>query len=168
MSYVIPRSLSGIFCDDIRQEIRGKRTLVGCYTGTMEVSDFPVVLPKLCIVAIVQGSTDKPFRNIKLVVLKDDEQLLEGQLPVPDAPNASANAMQRFDVQFVLSPFNVDAPCTLRVRAHVDDEEIRGLALTICKVSESRLAEDDATQAPDSQGKRKRGKGDRGKGDGGN
>ena len=118
----------------------------------MEVSDFPIVLPKLCIVAIVQGPTDKPFRNIKLVVLKDDEQLLEGELPVPDAPDAPdapANAMQHLEVQFVLSPFNVDAPCTLRVRAHVDDEEIRGLALTICKMSESRLAGDDATQAPD-------------------
>ena len=39
-----------IFCDDVRMEIRGKLTFVGCYFGAMYVhSDFPIVIPKFCI-----------------------------------------------------------------------------------------------------------------------
>src|ERR1700675_16626 len=39
-----------IFCDDIRQEIGGKFTYVGVYSGFMFIQpSFPVVLPKLCL-----------------------------------------------------------------------------------------------------------------------
>jgi len=31
-----------IFCDDVRQEITGKQTLVGVYTGDMMVPTFPI------------------------------------------------------------------------------------------------------------------------------
>jgi len=41
---------NAIFCDDIRMEIGGKLTFVGCYINDMYVhSSFPVVLPKFCI-----------------------------------------------------------------------------------------------------------------------
>ena len=37
-----------IFCDDIRSEIDGKISLIGCYTGRMMIGgEFPVILPKL-------------------------------------------------------------------------------------------------------------------------
>ena len=124
---------------------------MGCYSGTMEVAEFPAVLPKLCIVCILQGPTEPSFRNIKLVVLKDDEQLIEGELPVPEFPKAPDNTLRRFEVQFVLSPFTVEVPCTLRVRAHVDGEEIRGLALAIKKTSESTMPGKGRTQPKDPE-----------------
>jgi hypothetical protein len=40
-----------VFCDDVRQEIDGKLTLVGVYNGNLTVfGEFPAVLPKLCLV----------------------------------------------------------------------------------------------------------------------
>ncbi|MFM9862463.1 MAG: DUF6941 family protein [Micropepsaceae bacterium] len=38
-----------IFCDDIREEVGGKHTFVGCYPGFLVVPRFPVALPKLCL-----------------------------------------------------------------------------------------------------------------------
>lgn len=37
----------GIFCDDIRHEVTGKFTLVGCYSDHLLVAEVPTALPKL-------------------------------------------------------------------------------------------------------------------------
>jgi hypothetical protein len=47
----IPPSVSQInhvVCDDIRQEVGNESSLMGCYGVSMVLTDFPVVLPKLC------------------------------------------------------------------------------------------------------------------------
>lgn len=132
MIEAIERSLSGIFCDDIREELHGKKSLIGCYSAIMEVSSFPITLPKLCIHAIVQTPATKPFKVVKLVVLQDDDVLAEGELPIPEqAPAIEPNQLSRLDVQFVFTPLTLEKPCTLRVRAHLDGVETRGLALLV-------------------------------------
>lgn len=45
MSQII---FTGIFADDIRQEINGKYTLVGCYGTNLHVPSFPARLKGLC------------------------------------------------------------------------------------------------------------------------
>lgn len=134
---LIPRSLSGVFCDDIREEVLGKRSLIGCYGSNMIVSEFPVTLPKLCISAILQTPGDRPFRAVHVMVLKDEETLAEGDLPLEGKFDHITNEFNlatqvlRADVQFVFSPMRIEAPCTLKVRANLDGEEVRGLALTV-------------------------------------
>ncbi len=44
----IDRFVSSQFCDDVRHEIGGKYSLIGCYGGYLQVSPIPSVLPKLC------------------------------------------------------------------------------------------------------------------------
>ena len=45
-----------VFCDDVRQEIDGKLTLVGVYNSNLTVfGGFPAVLPKLCVVVWLNG-----------------------------------------------------------------------------------------------------------------
>jgi hypothetical protein len=39
-----------IFCDDIRNEVGGKLSFIGCYNAVMFVpSQFPCLLPKFCV-----------------------------------------------------------------------------------------------------------------------
>ena len=129
---MIERSLSGIFCDDIREELRGKKSLIGCYGGIMEVSSFPITLPKLCVHTILQTPGTRPFKVVKVFVLQDEDILAEGELPaVEQTPSKEPNQLIRLDVQFVFSPLTLEKPCVLRVRAHLDGEETRGLALEV-------------------------------------
>src|SRR6266566_1063417 len=61
---------STIFCDDIRVEVGGKLTFVGCYTGTMFIhTGFPVVLPKFCLGITYAQERGKVIKPIKFAVL---------------------------------------------------------------------------------------------------
>ncbi|WP_449302458.1 DUF6941 family protein [Pseudoxanthomonas mexicana] len=132
----IQRAIGGIFCDDIREEVNGKISLIGCYTGGMQVTEFPATLPKLCVLVRLICSAHEPPKTIVFRVLRDDEELLKGELPEeampPLAPaDADESAMGMVHGQFILSPFELTGPCTVRVRAIVDGQEIRGLSLPI-------------------------------------
>ena len=45
----LPKFEYSIICDDIRQEIGNKLTLVGTYNGLIIVPKLPYTIPKLCI-----------------------------------------------------------------------------------------------------------------------
>ena len=136
-----PRTLGGQFCDDIRNEIGGKTSYIGCYRGVMEVSAFPITLPKLC--ASVRASTpaSQPFTSLKFVVLKDDEEIISGEMP-PEAFAAMEQTdedgrLQQVFAEFVFSPLVLDGPCVLRVRAQSESGELRGLGLKVQLKNES-------------------------------
>jgi hypothetical protein len=74
------RHLQTIFCDDIRHELGGKLSYIGVYSGRLIVPDFPVTLPKLCVAVCALTSAERPFGNLVLRVLKDDDVVTEGVL----------------------------------------------------------------------------------------
>lgn len=136
------RHVLTVFCDDIRQEIGGKLSYIGVYSGNMFVSEFPAVLPKLCLALSVITPVANPFRKLTLRVLKDEEILAEGSLdetelanfvePTNDvAEDERKNRVQIFRSTFIFSPFKLDGPCTLRVRVETEEGEIRGVGLRI-------------------------------------
>lgn len=141
------RHVQTIFCDDIRHEIGGKLSYIGVYSGYMFVPTFPITLPKLCLALSVLTPQSKPFRRLSLRVLKDEELLAEGSLDeallaqnieaAADAASGlpSPDRVQVLSSVFVFSPFNIEEPCILRVRAETESEELRGLALRIEQAS---------------------------------
>lgn len=132
----IRRSIGGIFCDDIRQEVSGKLSLIGCYTGGMQIAEFPAALPKLCIHVRLITSMHEPFREVKILVLNDQDVVIDAEVPAEQfsqefPTDAEESAMAVLHAQFVLSPFVIKQPCSIKVRAIVDGEEIRGLSLDV-------------------------------------
>lgn len=137
------RQLDAIYCDDIRHEIGGKISLIGIYGAKLFVREFPAVLPKLCVMTKSSTPYTEPFKQLKIRVFKDAEVLAEtdikmdGGLPPlepfmsesegPDAPMAMIGA----NAFFILSPFEIEGPCTLRVRADTGEGELRGAGLRI-------------------------------------
>lgn len=134
----VERTLSGIFCDDIRHEMGGKVSLIGCYTDAMLVFEFPTVLPKLCAQVRLMTPSNRPFREVTYQVLKDEEVILEGTPELEAVEGHSSPdgepTVQYQHAQFVLSPLEITAPCTLKVRAMADGEMLRGLGLKVVKV----------------------------------
>lgn len=136
---MISRHVETVFCDDIREETSGKLSLIGVYTGQLLVRNFPSTLPKLCILIRVVTQASEPVQSLTLRILKDEETFAE--LPVRQNQLAGTSQasedeeddgkLQVTQCLLVFSPFAVEKPCTLRIRAITESEELAGLGLHI-------------------------------------
>lgn len=141
------RHVQTIFCDDIRHEVGGKLSYIGVYSGHLFVPSFPVTLPKLCLALSVLTPASQPFQKLELRIFKDDEQIAEGILDEAQLSeiiettaegNGNLAAEERVQVLnslFMFSPFQIDGPCRLRVRALTESEELKGLALSVAQAN---------------------------------
>lgn len=141
------RHVQTIFCDDIRHELGGKLSYIGVYSGHLFVPGFPVTLPKLCLALSVITPASQPFKKLELRIFKDDELLAEGILDEAilseiieataeeNGISAIEERVQVLNSLFVFSPFQIDGPCRLRVRAVTKSEELKGLALSVSQAA---------------------------------
>ena len=134
------RIMFSIFCDDVRAEQGNKLSLMGCYDGTLLVPTFPCLLPKLCVVMHALTPAERPFRELKFRVYKNEDLIAEIDMPVhevvlPPPENwPSADGVRRQAVKNIvqLTPVQLDGPCYFKVRAVTeDDEQLRGGILRI-------------------------------------
>jgi hypothetical protein len=135
------RQIHTVFCDDIRHELGGKLSYMGVYSGMLFVPTFPATLPKLCLAMNVLTPADRPFAKLTVRLLKDEEVLFEGtlddaqlsaavDLPTDDAMMAKDRILAVPSI-IVFSPFVLEGPCTVRVRAETEEGELRGLGLRV-------------------------------------
>lgn len=61
-----------LFCDDIREEVGGKRSLMGVYSDELIVKKFPSTISKLCVFVKLLAKTDNPITEFKIDLLKND------------------------------------------------------------------------------------------------
>jgi hypothetical protein len=135
--------LSTIYCDDIRQEVGGKLSLMGVYNGVMYVQQFPVTLAKFWVVATFVASKDESPKSLKFRVFKNDEpladldatpehlqQLATAREPVVPMPDGSRRTIST-QTQVCFTPLQLDGPCLLSVGAMTDKGEVRGLGLQV-------------------------------------
>lgn len=136
----VSRHLEVIYCDDIRNEVGNKLSYMGIYTHEMIIPNAPLLLPKLCIAVKVVTDINDPFESVtvRLVKIKDHEEtelISTGLIHLPqvaDLPGRDDDTTRlSFEMQFMLSPFQIDEEAKLRVEATTEREEIRGSALRI-------------------------------------
>ena len=142
-----------IFCDDIRQEIGGKYSLVGCYGGELiVVSDGNAVLPKLCASINLRIPSDHEFQEITLEITKSNgdqkKELFKTSVRFEDIksnspegrrPEADTTEEKVLDLRmpWIISPLEVTEDCLIKVRAYIDDECLKLGALKILLQSPS-------------------------------
>ena len=131
------RFLTAIFCDDIRQEVGGKLSFMGCYQGELIVPMAPVALPKLCVFATIWTPKERPFKSLMLRIVQDDDKEL-ARLEISE--ESFEEAGQIFDetatrkmvsTAIAFSPFAIDKPNSLRLVATTEEGEIIGPRLLI-------------------------------------
>ena len=128
--------LEVIYCDDIREEASGKRTLVGVYRAALIVPAFPAVLPKFCVMLNYLCSVSDAPEKVHFKLYRDDAVLGEHVVPdgslrkMPKLADSQA-ALHCASVVMEFAPFGLLGPCVLRVRAEVDGVELRTSALSI-------------------------------------
>jgi hypothetical protein len=136
----ISRYLDVIYCDDIRNEVGNKFSYIGIYTRELNIPSVPLLLPKLCIVVKVVSDINDPIESVvvRVVITKDHEEtelISTGTLIMPhstelhERDNDSTCVLTQ--MQFVLSPFQIDEESTLRVKATTEREELLGVALRL-------------------------------------
>jgi hypothetical protein len=121
-----------IFCDDVRNEIGGKFSYVGIYTGGMEVPTFPAALPKFAfVVSVIEPRKmaevrDEPIQ-IKIYLPGETDPAINGSLapikeevyraPVPYIEeDPGANVIFTANAIFVVAPLVIQRPGRIRVR----------------------------------------------------
>ena len=146
-----------VFCDDIRHEINGKLTLVGCYSGEMNFNGPPPgLLPSFGALVNIRVPVTMPFKVIKLRVLKEEGQevseILAAEVKaeeariddVNDAPKREELEQKVISLTFPCqwSPLSMNSAGFIKVRAYLDgDREIRLGALKVNFVSDASSKE---------------------------
>lgn len=129
-----------VFCDDIRREINGKLTLVGCYGSELNFSSSaPGVLPTFAALVNVRVPRTLPVKSLTLRVIKwegqEKTQLLDAVLEVQEEGGDSDQDEEKLlhmtiPLQWSHVPFKEDGE--IRVRAYLDGKrEVRLGALQV-------------------------------------
>jgi hypothetical protein len=94
-----------IFCDDIRQEINQKHSLIGCYSGVMLFNELPATLGKVCFNTVVQTSVARPFEKltVRAILNKNrDEPLVEFEISPEDLKEAESKRISIVDAEIAV------------------------------------------------------------------
>lgn len=133
----VNRNLFTIVCDDVRQEAGNKLSYMGVYGPQLIVPLFPVTLPKLCFIVTARCLVSEPFKKLRFRIMKDDEVLAENDMTagLPEAlegmPAREHEEILTVVGIFQISPFELLAPCKLRIRADTEAEELRGGTVSV-------------------------------------
>ena len=125
------RSAFALYCDDIREEINGKSSLMGVYEGNLVVESLPVRLPKLCVVIFSRFSPDNPVKTFKVTVESNGEVIAS----IPDTETdynshfneddfADNHSLINIKTNVIFSPFVINEDGTLQAKIFLDDELI--------------------------------------------
>jgi hypothetical protein len=135
------------FCDDIREEVNGKISLMGLYGDELIVFNaLPAALPKLALVISARFPLEavqaRPVASLKvLIFFPEDGETPQIEFDVPwtlEPPQISealpfpdATSQYTLNRHFVLSPFVIRQEGWLRVRIQWGEERVRVGALHI-------------------------------------
>ncbi|MHB8254009.1 MAG: DUF6941 family protein [Acidiferrobacter sp.] len=133
------RSVTAIYCDDIRQEVGNKASYMGTYTGLMLVPSLPITIPKLMVAVNVYTPQEQPFESLKIQLTKNDDLLSEMQIPEEALRSQASVPMADlgeevsvvFSFIFNLTPLPVADLSKIRIRVQTESEELKGPALVI-------------------------------------
>lgn len=118
------------YCDDVRQEIGGKYSLMGCYGEELIVDNFPTVLPKLCIQIRIFTPMEKPFEKLIFRAFMNDDVVAELtaehiQITQSNISEYSVTAIM------VIAPLQINERSKISTEVDTGDAVISANSLTI-------------------------------------
>ena len=135
-----------VFCDDIRFEVNGKMTLVGCYGAQLNFNGPPPgILPTFSALVSLRFPKEYTFETLNLTILKtegsesveifsnDSKVSSDAFSDTPEPGEVDANEkLLSVVVPVQWSPLVFSAPGTISVRAKLDSgAEVRAGSLQV-------------------------------------
>lgn len=105
-----------LFCDDIRQEISNKVSLIGIYGSHMLVSEMPAKLPKLCVHFQIELEPKEVPQKIQIFVKCDDNVINDINFHHVVQGSSVELVSGGFDIPFL----EIEKPLTLSVHLFID------------------------------------------------
>ena len=113
----VANKITTIICDDARQEITGKISLIGVYAADVILSNFPGLVPIFTFVVILAG-IKKVFNEVKVIFTYEGiEKPIEIKLPAQVHKGSDNNFL------FAITPLKVEKPGEAKFSVYVDTEE---------------------------------------------
>ena len=136
------RHLFGLFCDDIRQEVGNKLSLMGCYGPDLVVDALPAVLPRLCVqIRLVTPKARPCERAVIRLFMNDDDLLGELEIPVAEMNKQITNSDETTRLTYMsimtFTPFAFEKEGVLRLEAETETGVIRGSRLRLKRRGEA-------------------------------
>lgn len=126
------------FCDDIRQEVGGKHSLIGCYGRALIVNKLPATLPKFCIFITLLIPSDSPLSTLTFRATSNDETIGELDIPVSNMQASFAEVADVADLgrvglhaMMVFSPLVLSEPGRIQILADTDEGTIAGSYISV-------------------------------------
>ena len=139
------RHVQTIFCDDVRQEVGNKNSLMGVYAAEMKFSSLPTIVPQLCVLVQVRTPKDRPIRSLQITVTLGEATLANFIAPPESLPTSAASVSYfsgldqddelgclSIGAAFHIMGFSVAIPGAVRVHVIADGEKLvaQGLHIT--------------------------------------
>lgn len=130
------KSFYGIFCDDIRHELSGKFTLVGCYSDHLLVAQVPTTLPKLCLHFNYRCAAVDAPSNIQVIVERDGKPFFNIEADIEHDELVDAEANVTLNGGFEMHNIEITEKSILRAKIVADGNEVLGPQLTLNKINQ--------------------------------
>ncbi|MDU9399028.1 DUF6941 family protein [Pseudomonas sp. zfem003] len=126
------RFATSLFCDDIRQEVNGKLSLIGVYQGVLYVSAFPATLPKICFIIHIHSPFSQKFNSLSLTARYDSSVVSEVSLTAEELNSGSQETPLEGEVpkyriagfEFIVTPLILNSEGKLDIEVLADGELI--------------------------------------------
>lgn len=148
------RTVEAIYCDDLREEAGGKTTIVGWYPDSQVYlpEDGALHLSKLCILAIVRSSDERPIKKVQVELLADGKVIRSVELPPEALTEDGLPENGRFPIQvqmaMELPNMRADTPSKLWLRVSLGDEVIESNVFSIVgRIDATCVTKTDWTEA---------------------
>lgn len=135
------------FCDDVRQEIRNKVSLIGCYGDEVIFDNLPALVPRLCAYVRAVTPKSKPFARLVFRATLNGDLLGELEIPAEQLRVASSQSLEiqeidRTTVVAVLtfSPLGVSEAGVLAIDAETEDGLLAGPRIRLRAATQSQQA----------------------------
>lgn len=119
--------------DDIRIEANGKETRIGCYTGSIVVSQFPTTIPQLVFAISVRAPLGTPVRNLRISITRPgqadfvfDPQVNPAlqQLGIEGLPNSVDATYSLIRLNVPIRPCAFERSGRMKVHVTLNDETV--------------------------------------------
>ncbi|MGJ7533916.1 MULTISPECIES: hypothetical protein [unclassified Variovorax] len=134
------------YCDDVRNEVDGKMSLIGCYQGGgLQINAAaPAVIPRLFVLCHVGTPKQKPFESLVIAVKHDGREIARAELPRDGLAEAAARFVSdetrrgyMLMVALSLPPLTVEKDGQIDVFIITEEGELQGNRLDVRIVAPS-------------------------------
>lgn len=108
-----------MICDDIRQEVSGKRIFIGVYDENIIVPVIPITIPQLTFYS-KWDITETPIKKFEFKIVQPNGKEI-GPIISELSPSPPESKGRKAQIQLGVYPFNIEVAGEYKIEAKVND-----------------------------------------------